>query len=240
MMKNKVLHLSQVLHSPHYCVVKAPFNSNSHFCPHLHSTERPLASFYRCCWLSIRKNIDTSTDWWCVHPSRCRAEIPRGRCWGGSVLHNTSMSPLWCAQARKLCFGASHCKPKHRTPDLCLAHLQPLLAPALCCSAHPTLTGRWRSNAAACALGNSPQSSGDAWGRTEMHRVSPSHPRQYLSFPLSLKHHHSWQLHSIYLLFKRFKQTSQPHLKFQQMYIYPNWNLTSVPEYPDLCMEKKC
>lgn len=52
-------------------------------------------------------------------------------------------------------FGALPCKTRHRTPDLCLAHLQPLLAPALCCSAHPTLTGQRRSSAAASALENS-------------------------------------------------------------------------------------
>lgn len=77
-MKKKLLHLSQVLHSPHYHVIKAPHNSKAHFCPHFYSTERPLASFYRWCWLSVGETNGASTVWWWGDPARCRAEIPGG------------------------------------------------------------------------------------------------------------------------------------------------------------------
>lgn len=50
---------------------------------------------------------------------------------------------------------------------------------------------------------------GEAWGRTEMHWGSPSHPSQHLNFPLSLRLHHTWHLRRTYLLFKGFKQTLQ-------------------------------
>lgn len=166
--------------------------------------DRPLASFYRWCRLSIRETNGTSTAWWIHHGAEQSRDLQRqipGR-------HKCIPAVMWpkpgsCASG----------------PHNANAHI------GLLTSSWPTCSHFWHLHCASLHIqlwpGNGEgellpapwgtywHPSGEAWRRTEMHWGSFPHPSQHLNFPLTLKLHHTWHLHRTYLLFKGFKQTLQ-------------------------------
>lgn len=194
-MKKKLVCISEVLYSPHYHVIKGLTALMPIFVP-TSVAKKDLQHHF-----TDGETNGTSTAWWWVDPLGCSQRPQRGAdlC--------TSIKPQEICTNQEAVLWGAELQTHTQTSDLPLAHLQPLLASALCFSARPAVTWQCRSVPAACR--DSLASTKGSWGRMEMHCGSSSHPSQDLKFPFSPKPHTTWHFHKIYLLFKGFKQTLQ-------------------------------
>lgn len=140
-MKKKLVHISEVLYSPHYHVINVFPALMPIFVP-ISLAKKDLQHHFTD---DLRETNGTSTAWWRGDPQGCSQRPQRG-----ADSCTTSITPQRGAQAGKLGFGLLSWKHTHGTSDLPLAHLQSLLASALCSSAHPAMAWQCRSIPAAC------------------------------------------------------------------------------------------